>query len=104
MTSMLLTLSALCAASRCGVGVMWILACRAQRATGPPRSDAASAFLAAVPRRDLLLRRVLRSGLLDHLAHERAVAGHERRQRLEALAVPLLELHHAGPFVVEAAG
>src|SRR5690348_18457811 len=61
------------------------------------------AFLRAVARRDLLFSRVLRCALLDHLAHHRTVAGHERRHRLEFLAVPLLELHHARAFVIEAA-
>src|SRR3954462_1106813 len=62
------------------------------------------AFLRAIARRQLLLRRVLRSTLLDHLADHRAVAGHERRNLLEARAVPPLELHHPRAFVVDAAG
>src|SRR5690242_21961812 len=60
-------------------------------------------FLAAIARRDLLLGRVLHRALLDHLAHERAVAGHERRELMEARAVPLLELDHARALVVAAA-
>src|SRR5512143_1863487 len=65
---------------------------------------AASAFLPAVARRDLLLGGVLAGLFLHHLAHHRAIARHEGRERLEALAVPLLELDHAGALVVEAAG
>src|SRR5436190_15972661 len=60
-------------------------------------------FLGAIARRDLLFGSVLRGAVLDHLAHHRAIACHERRDRLEFLAVPLLELHHAGALVVEAA-
>src|SRR6478672_5720974 len=61
-------------------------------------------LLRAIAWRELLLRRVLRSTLLDHLADHRAVAGHERRNLLEARAVPPLELHHPRAFVVETAG
>src|SRR5438477_9584550 len=60
-------------------------------------------LLAAVARRDLFLRRVLCSGFLDHLANHFTVAGHERRDLLEAVAVPLLELHHSRAFVIRAA-
>src|SRR5262245_1842313 len=69
-------------------------------ASGLSRSE----FLPAIARRDLLLRGVLARGLLDHLAHHLAIAGHERRDLLETVAGPLLELDHAGAFVVGAAG
>src|SRR6185369_16931837 len=61
------------------------------------------AFLRAVARRDLLFRRVLAGSLLDHLAHHRAVAGHEWRDLLEPRAVPHLELDHARALVIHAA-
>src|SRR5215475_1954215 len=48
-----------------------------------------SVFLRAVAQRDLFLRRILAGGLLDHLAHCRAVAGHERGDLLEASPIPL---------------
>src|SRR5437660_7077629 len=60
-------------------------------------------LLAAVARRDLFFRRVLCSGFLDHLANHFTVAGHERRYLLEAVAIPLLELHHSRAFVIRAA-
>src|SRR5258706_5259388 len=59
-------------------------------------------FLGAVAWRDLLFRRVFAGGLLGHLAHHRAVAGHERHHLLEPIAVPHLELDHARAFVVDA--
>src|SRR5689334_13272200 len=92
MTSMLLTDSASrrAGSASCGIEVIVVAIERLH-------------FLAAVARRDLLLGRVLLGTLLDHLVHERAVARHERRQRLELLAVPLLELDHARAFVVHAA-
>src|SRR5678815_116913 len=58
-------------------------------------------LLRAIAWRDLLFRRVLRRALLDHLPDECAIARHERRHRLEFLAVPLLEPHHAGALVIE---
>src|SRR5690348_2097544 len=61
-------------------------------------------FPAAVARRDLLIRGVFGGALLYHLLGQRAVAGYERCQRLEFLAVPLLELDHARAFVIGAAG
>src|SRR6476660_7197295 len=61
-------------------------------------------FLRAIAGRDLLFRRVLCRALLDHLAYHRAIAGHERRDLLEAGAIPPLELHHSRAFVVETAG
>src|SRR6185437_6363333 len=60
-------------------------------------------FLAAIARRDLLFGCVLLGTLLDHLVHQRAIACHEWRQRLELLAVPLLELDHSRAFVIHAA-
>src|SRR4029453_11222183 len=74
-----------------------------------PRNEAArrrsrSVFLPAIARRDLLLGGVLGRGLLDHLAHHLAVAGHERRHLLEAVAGPLLEFDHARALVVGATG
>src|SRR5512141_2960657 len=91
MTSMLLTESAIVRAGSC---------CTPTEVTVPVMP---LHFLRAIARCDLLLGRVLRRAVLDHLAHHRAIAGHERRHRLELLAIPLLELHHAGALVVEAA-
>src|SRR5262249_13699285 len=73
-------------------------------ATGPGTGRAlmSLAFLPAIARRDLLFARVLAGGLLDHLAHHVAVAGHEAGDLLEAGAVPHLELDHARAFVVGA--
>src|SRR5450755_2145138 len=62
-----------------------------------------STLLAAIARRNLLLGAVFRGALLDHLAHQVAIAGHVRREGLETLAVPFLELDHAGSLVIEAA-
>src|SRR5689334_16755923 len=92
MTSMLLTDSASFRAAS-GVVIVEVIAAAGSRLH----------FLAAVARRDLLLRRVLRRAVEHHLVHERAVARHEGRQRLELLAVPLLELDHARSLVIEAA-
>src|SRR6185503_5878893 len=92
MTSMLLTESAIGAAGSTCVGI------EATWTTG------LLSFLAAIAQRDLLFSRVLGSTFLDHLFGQRAVARHERRQRLEFLAVPLLELDHARAFMIGAAG
>src|SRR5215813_4331950 len=62
-----------------------------------------SVVLRAVAQRDFLLRRVLAGGLLDHLAHRCAVAGHERGDLLEASPIPLLKLDHARALVIAAA-
>src|SRR5665213_3352334 len=59
-------------------------------------------LLAAIDGRDLLLRRVLRSAFVDHLAHQRAITRHVAGQRHEFRAVPFLELDHPGAFMVEA--
>src|SRR6476646_8230014 len=59
-------------------------------------------LLRAIAWRDLLFRRVLCCALLDHFPNQCAIARTERRYRREFLAVPLLESHHAGAFVVEA--
>src|SRR5215813_3535991 len=61
-----------------------------------------SVFLRAVAQRNLLLGRILAGGLLDHLAHRRTVAGHERGDLLEASPIPLLELDHARALVIAA--
>src|SRR4051812_28735255 len=103
MTSMLLSASSVAAAA-CGAELIGSAASEAARRRFRPAPRVrGSAFLAAVARRDLLLARVLGGLLLDHLAHHRAVARHERRERLERLAVPLLEFHHPRAFVVETA-
>src|SRR5512135_725760 len=98
MTSMLLTDRATCRAGS-GCASMRSLSPPGRQPRGPPPGAGRSHLLAAIARRDLLLGRVLVGALHDHLVHERAVAGHERRQRLELLAVPLLELDHAGALV-----
>src|ERR1700688_4614693 len=92
MTSMLLTESAIGAAGSTCVGIeaTWTIG--------------RLPFLAAIAQRDLLFRRVLGGAFLDHLFGQRAVARHERSQRFEFLAVPLLELDHARAFMVGAAG
>src|SRR5579864_4483494 len=92
MTSMLFTDSASLRAGSTCVAIEVIV-----------RSTKRLHFLAAVSRRDLLFRRVLGGALHDHLVHQRAIARHERRQRLELLAVPLLELDHPRALVVQAA-
>src|SRR6478752_10331193 len=91
MTSMLLTESAIGAAGSTCVGIeaTWTMG--------------RLPFLAAIAQRDLLFGRVLGRALLDHLLGQRAVARHERCQRLEFLAVPLLELDHARAFMIGAA-
>src|SRR5690242_9346435 len=106
---MLLTRRATCGAVSASIGADMLLTLPVSIGPRPsPRSGerdgAASAFLAAVARRDLLFRGVLAGLVLDHLAHHRTVAGHERRDLHELAAVPALELHHAGAFMVRAAG
>src|SRR5689334_14004319 len=102
MTSMLLTESSAAVDARvCACADMLVI-----QALSPVRrgeETVRSPFLAAVAQRDLLLRRVLVRAVLDHLAHQRAIARHERREVVELLAVPLLELDHARAFVIEAA-
>src|SRR5689334_19495833 len=70
-------------------------------ASPPPESrlDVASG---AVARRDALLLGVLRRVLLHLRAHELAVGLHPVADHLPLGAVPLLELHQPGAFVVEA--
>src|SRR6186997_1828610 len=73
--------------------------CRERRG----RTLGRSVFLAAIARRDLLLRRVFGCLFYGHLAGQRPVAGHERGHLLEAVAIPLLELDHPRALVVGAA-
>src|SRR5918994_2514722 len=58
--------------------------------------------LYTIARRDLALRGVLRRGLLDLGPHDRLVARDPVADHLPLLSVPLLELHRAAAFVVEA--
>src|SRR6478672_2057177 len=58
--------------------------------------------LGAVAGSDALLLRVLRGVRLDHGTHQLAVGLHPVGQHLPLRAVPLLELHQAGAFVVVA--
>src|SRR5690242_20785617 len=98
MTSTLFTASSASAAVR--ISTIEVIAASLNQAYA---SGIRLAFLRAIARRDLLLRGVLGGAILDHLAHQRAITGHVIGELREFRAVPLLELHHARPFVVEAA-
>src|SRR5437016_4522569 len=60
-------------------------------------------LLAAVAKGDFLFSGIFAGSFLGHLSHHVAVPRHERRDLLEAGAVPALEFHHPGAFVVRAA-
>src|SRR5215831_8870908 len=66
------------------------------------RRNRGLAFLAAIPRGDALLLRVLRRGLLDHRAHDGLVGLGPVGDDVPFLPVPLHELHRAPALVVHA--
>src|SRR5438309_3011903 len=98
MTSTLFTASSASAAVR--VSTIEVIAASLNQAYA---SGIRLAFLRAVARGDLLLAGVLGGAILDHLSHQRAITGHVVGELREFRAVPLLELDHARPFVVETA-
>src|SRR5579864_4312229 len=110
MTSMLLTTSSACVVARsCALFIEALKEGRHaagawSRALAACGVGCGSTFLSAIARCNLLFCGVLGCALLDHVMHHRTVPRHESGQSVELLAIPLLELHHARPLVIRAAG
>src|SRR5712671_1533917 len=105
MTSMLLTLRYAVAAAGAAAGMF--ASTKADRRVrghhcGALAARSGSGILGAVAGRDALLLRVFRRRLFDHLAQHRLVGRDPVADDLPLVAVPGLELHQPGTFMIRA--